>query len=99
MIIGIATVLAKIDMSAYEGPFSISFYKEDGSIRTIRRAQKGHKMQGAASSGSTGSNFKYRIKENGLIIIADLDAITEKDKWKSIRIERIREFNGDKVIH
>lgn len=93
--IGIAQVLAMIDLSANEGAFSITFVKQDGTLRTIERAQKGIKK--TDSSGS--NNFKYNIKNKGVVHVADIDATNDRDKWRTIKISRIIEFNGQKVKH
>lgn len=95
--IGIAQVLAKIDLSPINGPFSITFVKSDGSIRTIEKAQKGHKNGDAG--GSQTSSFRYNIKQNGVVILADLNAVNNKDKFRTIKISRIIKFNGIKVNH
>lgn len=95
--IGISEVLARIDISPIEGAFSITFVKEDGSLRSINRAQKGHKYQ--RTSTSPDNNFRYNIKEKGVVIVADLDAETSDKKFRTIKISRIIRFNGIKVHH
>jgi hypothetical protein len=98
MAIGIAQVLAQIDLSAIQGSFSITFVKEKGELRTIKRAQKGHKPNYAAAP-TEGSKFKYRIKEKGVVIVGDLDALSEKDRFRTIKISRIIKFNNIPVHH
>ncbi len=89
--IGIATVLAQVDLSAVGQPFTMEFVKADGSLRKIR-AQKGHKKEGASAEGSS---FKYRIKGSGNILVRDLDSGEDR----AIKISRIISFNGQKVKH
>ena len=98
MAIGIAQVLALIDLSPIQGAFSITFVKEGGELRTITNAQKGHKPN-YATAPSAGSKFRYRIKEKGVVIVADLDAKKEKEKFRTIKISRIIKFNNIPVHH
>jgi hypothetical protein len=95
--IGIKEVLARIDMSPDLGPVQITFVTLKGELRTINRAQKGLKKH--KQSSSEGSNFKYRIKEKGVVIVANLDAKSEEEKWRTIKIASIIRLNNKKVIH
>lgn len=95
--IGIAEVLARIDTSPIDGAFSLTFIKRDGSVRKIERAQKG--IQSDHTSTSAKSNFRYNIKQKGVVLVADLDAINKRDKFKTIKISRIIKFNNIPVHH
>jgi hypothetical protein len=94
--IGIAQVLSSVDTSSVDGPFTMTFVKADGTLRTIK-AQKGHKVVGGATFEK--SNFRYKIKEKGVILVRDLEAMTKTEEFRTIKISHIIRFNGHEVIH
>jgi hypothetical protein len=71
--------------------FSLQFIKDNGEIRELKRAAKGHKS-GVAKNEK--SNFGYNLKEKGIVIIRDLDFRGGEGRTISVRIEGIRKFNG-----
>ncbi len=95
--ISIGVVLARMEITHDAGgpvSFDIEFIKDDGTIR-IMTAQN-HVKHGK-NGGGTGekSKFKYHLKENGTVLLYDVDL----GKPRTVRIDRIMRFNREKVIH
>jgi N-acetyl-anhydromuramyl-L-alanine amidase AmpD len=94
--IDIGTALSRINITHEGGKpivFSISFVKEDGTIKKIQNARKNVKHQGQSSTA--GNKALYNLKSRGILLIYD----EEISDFRSIKISRIIEFNGEKVFH
>jgi hypothetical protein len=90
--ISIAEVLADSHKTYTDGKsstFAISYYKDDGSIGSVARAQRNVKQ------GSSGQGTATNLRKNDLLLIYDHDA----NKHKYITIALIRTFNNTRVFH
>lgn len=94
--IDIGTALDRINITHEGGKpvnFSISFVKDDGSIRNIKCARKNVKHPGQKSN--SGGKLNYNLKSKGVLLVHDEDM----NEFRSIKISRVIEFNGEKVFH
>ena len=82
-----------VDQDGQPINFTIEFVKEDGSIRRMR-AQK-HVKYPSSGSVNEKSNFKYNLKNKGIILLYDLD---EKD-YRAVKVDSILKYNGIDVNH
>jgi hypothetical protein len=97
----IATVLNQInityDLNNHPKIFSIKFIKDNGQVRHIAKAQKSVKLAKLGGGKGDKSKFKYNLKERGTILICDTEAKAKENKYKSIKISTIIEYNGHQV--
>lgn len=90
--IGIAEALAASQITrqgAAPKYFSVTFYKDDGSISVIRKASRN--VKGPVKSAGAKTN----LRANDLMLVFDHDANTHK----YITISLIRTYNGVRVFH
>lgn len=96
--ISINIVLARIeqtiDANARPQIFTIEFIKEDGSLRKMK-AQKHVKLGTGSRTADEKSNFKYNLKNKNSILLYD----TEKEEYRTVKVESIITFNNMEVIH
>lgn len=100
--ISIGLVLSTIDQTVIgDKPqtFQIKFRKADGSLSEIKDAQKGVKHPKGSSSDGGGNaparKFNHSIKHSGTILLYS----QERNGYREVKIDLIREFNGNKVFH
>ena len=90
--ISVAEALAQSHITFENGQpkfFSISFWKNDGSIGFIKKASRNVK------EGVKGKGAKTNMKAANLMLVYDHDA----KRHKHITIALMREFNMVKVFH
>jgi len=75
MKISIQKVIEEID--GINNPFIIHFVKADGSIREMV-AVKRNRLKNKDNTATKGSNFKYNLHENNLILIQELATFSTK---------------------
>lgn len=96
--IHIRQVLALMDTYESSGKpveFSLSFVKDNGEWRDLKRAAKGYKSQKPGNA----SSFGYHLKSKGIVLIRDLEFNKGEGRSISVKIDGIRKFNGLTVFH
>lgn len=96
--ISIGEVLAEIKLptsGTNANIFQISYWKDDGTLKTIDKATRHVKNSAIGGTGTEKSNFKYNLNEKEAILLYD----TEKKQYRSCLIYRIHTFNNLKVHH
>lgn len=95
--ISIGEVLTAIRLNANgttANVFSIEYWKSDGSLKSIPKAQRYVKST-SHSNSSEKSSFKYNLNEKESILLYDLD----KKQHRTCLIYRIKTFNNLIVVH
>lgn len=92
----LSAVLADMEQPEQDGAlrtFSIRYVKTDGTVGEKPRCRKSGQAAGAAVT--EGSNFRYNVKQRGIVVLTNLD----NNQPFSLRIALITHFNGVRVWH
>jgi hypothetical protein len=99
--ITIADVLVLVDNSVLDGqikPFSIVYVKSDGSIGRISRAVKSYKPADAGFPPER-SHFRINVKQKEVLLLQNLEATAQGDKYRAIKFRKVVFFNEMRVKH
>ena len=92
--ITLRAVLAEINQDVRNGEphyFALAYVKKDGSTGSKLRVRK----SGTTQEKAGGSNFKYKVKEKGVLLLWD----ELEGRHFAVKIALLTHYNGKEVRH